>query len=174
MNRASFVGLLLTAALSLGLAFTVWPRTEHPTSPLGLREPGVIRIGYAIEAPYAFLRADGEVTGESPEVARRVVARLGIPHIEWRLAEFSELISELEDGRIDVIAAPFAQPDTPPGRVGYGAFAFRKSDTHLHAAWSAAQAGYVGTPEHRALIAAFGFDEGELPGTVRTREILAR
>lgn len=66
---------------------------------------GTIRVGYAVEAPFSFLGPDGQVTGESPEIARRIIARLGIPHIEWRVAEFSELISELEDGHIDVIAA---------------------------------------------------------------------
>ena len=70
-----------------------------------LRDAGTIRIGYAIEAPYAFLDADGTVTGESPEVAGQVVARLGIRHIQWRLVEFGDLIPELEAGRIDVIAA---------------------------------------------------------------------
>jgi polar amino acid transport system substrate-binding protein len=43
--------------------------------PLGLRESGAIRIGYAIEAPYTYLQADSKVIGDPPEVARRIVAR---------------------------------------------------------------------------------------------------
>jgi polar amino acid transport system substrate-binding protein len=69
------------------------------------RAAGVIRVGYAVEAPYAFLKTGGEVTGESPEVAKRIIMRLGIRDIEWRQAEFGALISELEGGRMDVIAA---------------------------------------------------------------------
>ena len=69
-----------------------------------IREKGVIRIGYAVEPPYAFLTEEGEVTGESPEVAKQVVHRLGIPRIEWRLTEFSSLQEELKQGKIDVIA----------------------------------------------------------------------
>lgn len=70
-----------------------------------LRESGIIRIGYAVEAPFAFLSPDGQVTGEAPEVAKRVVSRLGIQRIEWRQSEFGHLIAELESGRIDVIAS---------------------------------------------------------------------
>ena len=70
-----------------------------------LRREGNIRIGYAVEAPYAFVKPDGEITGESPEVAKRIVVRLGIPHIQWRQAQFGSLISGLEAGRFDVIAS---------------------------------------------------------------------
>ncbi len=66
---------------------------------------GIIRIGYAVEAPYAFLKPGGEVSGEAPEVAKVIAAQLGIPRIEWRQMEFDALIPQLEAGRIDVIAA---------------------------------------------------------------------
>jgi polar amino acid transport system substrate-binding protein len=69
------------------------------------RRAGVIRIGYAVEAPYAFITPEGKVTGESPEIARVVAARLGIPRVIWRLAEFGDLIEGLEARRFDVIAA---------------------------------------------------------------------
>lgn len=66
---------------------------------------GVIRIGYAVEAPYAFLKPGGEVSGEAPEVAKAIAAQLGVPRIEWQQMEFDALIPQLEAGRIDVIAA---------------------------------------------------------------------
>jgi len=66
---------------------------------------GALRIGYAVEAPHAFLKPGGQVTGQSPETARLVADRLGIARIEWRVAEFGALLEELEQGRIDVIAA---------------------------------------------------------------------
>jgi len=65
----------------------------------------VLRIGYAVEAPYAFVTADGTVTGESPEIARVVAQRLGLGRIEWRQAEFGRLAAELQAGKIDVVAA---------------------------------------------------------------------
>ena len=64
----------------------------------------MLRVGYAIEAPFAHLGTDGSVTGESPETAKRVAARLG-REIEWRRTDFGSLIADLENGRIDVIAA---------------------------------------------------------------------
>jgi polar amino acid transport system substrate-binding protein len=70
-----------------------------------LQKKDTIRIGYAIEAPYAFVTADGTVSGESPEVAKKVSEMLGIHHIEWRQIEFSNLINSLHSGEIDVIAA---------------------------------------------------------------------
>jgi ABC-type amino acid transport substrate-binding protein len=57
---------------------------------------GEIRIAYAVEAPYAFVTEEGRVTGESPEIARRAAARLGIRRVVWRQMEFDELLPELE------------------------------------------------------------------------------
>ncbi len=70
-----------------------------------LQQKGIIRIGYAVEAPYAFLKENGEVTGESPEVAKWIVARLGIRSINWWQSELGLLVSELESGHFEVIAA---------------------------------------------------------------------
>ncbi len=64
-----------------------------------------IRIGYAVEAPFAFTRENRRVTGESPEVARAVVERMGIGQITWVQTEFDQLIPDLRNGRFDVIAA---------------------------------------------------------------------
>lgn len=44
-------------------------------------------------------------SGQSPEMARAVAARLGIGRVEWRLTDFDSLLDELEEGRIDVVAA---------------------------------------------------------------------
>lgn len=252
-----------------------------------LREKGVIRIGYAVEAPYAFLKGGGRVTGESPEVARRIVARLGLGRVEWCQMEFGSLLAGLESGRFDVVAAgmfitperarrvafseptfhvqqgllvargnprqlhayeqaqaqaeirvaaiwgsveeallrrlgvPEARlirvPDALAGRVavesgvadalalssptiqwmalqeqlgktemarpfvpaelarrerlGYGGFVFRKRDRQLQSAWNAELRAFIGSPEHRQLLAEFGFSAGELPGSITTAEI---
>lgn len=69
-----------------------------------LQENNSIRIGYAVEAPYAYLE-DGEVTGESAEVAKVIAASLDIENIEWIQTDFDSLIPELLENRFDVIAA---------------------------------------------------------------------
>jgi polar amino acid transport system substrate-binding protein len=106
MSRARRLTLLggVAAAIILMAALLYWV-THQDTSLSRLQKEGVIRIGYAVEAPYAFLEPGQEVTGESPEVARQIVARLAISHIEWRQVEFGSLIDELQAERIDVIAA---------------------------------------------------------------------
>lgn len=64
-----------------------------------------LRVGYAVEAPYAWINSEGRITGESPEVLRVVARRLGVGSIEWRQVDFSRLIEELREGKVDVIAS---------------------------------------------------------------------
>jgi polar amino acid transport system substrate-binding protein len=253
-----------------------------------LQQARKIRIGYAIEPPYAFLKPGGEVSGEFSVVARRLADDLGIGQVEWIETDFDALIPGLESGRFDVISAgmyitrqraervafsepllhvqqgllvragnpqqlssyqlavsrtdirlavisgaieegllrrmgmpesqivavpdadtgraavesgvadglalssptirwmaahdnlghtsvvaPFEQPDPAFTRGnGYAGFAFRKADRQLLAAWNAALRSFVNTPEHRQIMAEFGFDEAELPGSITTAEVL--
>lgn len=88
---------------------------DNPASPAGSAtqstlqraiESGKLRIGYANEAPFAYMDSkSGRLTGEAPEIARRVLDRLGIDELEGVLTEFGALIPGLQAGRFDVIAA---------------------------------------------------------------------
>lgn len=78
-----------------------------------IQREGVIRVGYASEAPYAFRERD-RVTGESPELARVALAAIGAPRIEWVQVEFRSLIPALLSGQFDMIAAGLF--DTPERR----------------------------------------------------------
>jgi polar amino acid transport system substrate-binding protein len=69
------------------------------------REQGFIRIGFANEAPYGYATPDGQLTGEAPEVAKAVLAKLGINEVDGVLTEFGSLIPGLQAGRFDMIAA---------------------------------------------------------------------
>ncbi|WP_272807807.1 ectoine/hydroxyectoine ABC transporter substrate-binding protein EhuB [Shinella sp. YE25] len=66
---------------------------------------GYIRIGFANEAPFGFATPDGKLTGEAPEVAKAVLAKMGIPEVDGVLTEFGSLIPGLKAGRFDIIAA---------------------------------------------------------------------
>ena len=66
---------------------------------------GIIRVGYSLEAPYAFFTPEGQLTGVSPEIVRHVMGRLGVRDVRWRKSEFGDLLNELEAGHIDMIAA---------------------------------------------------------------------
>lgn len=285
---------LLAAAVCAIAALAIWFLLSSPPSGQTLariQRDGVIRIGYAIEPPYAFLKADGEPTGSEIEVARAVAARLGLSRIEWIQTNFASLIAELEAGRFDVVAAgmfitaerarrvkfseptlhvegallvrlgnprrlhsfddigtfseppvriaalggsveetqlrkagipqerivvvpdastgkaalesglvdglalsaptirfmarrqtaylsemasPFHAPATMDGwPIGYTADVFRHADRDLHAAWNSHLQAFVGSAEHRRLIAAFGLGDEDLPKGRTTTEILA-
>lgn len=69
-----------------------------------VQSAGVLRVGYAVEAPYAVTGPAGEALGESPAVAAAVASRLGV-RPEFVLLDFHELIPALEAGRIDLVAA---------------------------------------------------------------------
>jgi len=70
------------------------------------QQSGSIRVGYANEAPYAYLEsASRKLTGEAPEIARAVLAEMGIGEVEGVLTEFGSLIPGLKAGRFDIIAA---------------------------------------------------------------------
>ncbi len=70
------------------------------------REAGKIRVGYANEAPFAYMdSSQGRLTGEAPEILRHVMKELGVKEVEGVLTEFGSLIPGLQANRFDVIAA---------------------------------------------------------------------
>lgn len=71
-----------------------------------IRRTGTIRVGYANEAPFAYMdSASKRLTGEAPEILRVVMARLGVEKVEGVLTEFGSLIPGLKARRFDVIGA---------------------------------------------------------------------
>lgn len=65
-----------------------------------------IRVAVANEQPYGYIDSDGNLTGESPTIAREILRRID-PDIrmEGEAVDWSELIPSLQDGDVDVIAA---------------------------------------------------------------------
>jgi len=93
------VGLLTVTACDRG-----GPASETTLS--RIQREGVVRVGYANEAPYAYMdEQTGRLTGEAPEIARVVLAQMGVEHVEGVLTEFGALIPGLKAGRFDIIAA---------------------------------------------------------------------
>jgi len=71
-----------------------------------LQESGTITVGIANEIPYGYEdEATGNITGEAPEVAKVVLAELGIDNMEAQVVEFGSLIGGLNAGNFDMIAA---------------------------------------------------------------------
>jgi polar amino acid transport system substrate-binding protein len=71
-----------------------------------IEREGVVRLGFANEAPFAYLdQHSGRLTGEAPEIARAILERMGIKRVEGVLTEWGALIPGLKAGRFDIIAA---------------------------------------------------------------------
>jgi polar amino acid transport system substrate-binding protein len=92
---------LFVACAVFGLAASVQAATTLET----VKQNSSIRIGYANESPFAYTETDGKVTGESPEIAKIIFAKMGITKIDGVLTEWGSLIPGLRAGRFDVIAA---------------------------------------------------------------------
>lgn len=70
-----------------------------------IKESSSVRIGYANETPFAYTALDGSVTGESPEIVKKIFERLGVKTIKPVLTEWGSLIPGLRASRFDLIAA---------------------------------------------------------------------
>ncbi|HKQ95087.1 MAG TPA: ectoine/hydroxyectoine ABC transporter substrate-binding protein EhuB [Aestuariivirgaceae bacterium] len=139
---------------------------------------GFIRVGFANEAPFGFATPDGKLTGEAPEVAKAVLAKMGIAQVDGVLTEFGSLIPGLKAGRFDIIAAgmfinpkrcaeiAFSEPSygigqamlvkagNPKGIKDYSSFKDNK-DLKLAVMAGAVEAGYAkdsGVPDDQVLV----------------------
>lgn len=98
-------GLAALLALLLALAALAYAWLGDDGALARVQRAGVLRVGYAVEAPYAMRDARGEVVGEAPELARLVAQALGLARIEWVQTSFEDLIPGLQARRFDVVAA---------------------------------------------------------------------
>jgi len=83
------------------------------------RAAGAIRVGISGERPYSYIDPSGRVTGAQPEVARAVLARIGVDELAAVRVPFAELIPQLQAGQYDLIAAGMT---VRPGRCREVAF----------------------------------------------------
>lgn len=159
--------LLGFVALVCAVAATLFVLLELPDSEDTAWRGGIVRVGYALEPPYAYRTPEGAVTGEAPEVARTVLARAGITRVRWVLCDFNALVPDLLAGQIDMIAAGmFVTPERaarvtfslPTSSVGQGLLVRRGNPRRLHDYTSLAGRTDItlavldGAVEHRQLL----------------------
>lgn len=162
------VGLVL-AALFMGCNAAGAASLEE------LRSQG-IRVAIADEEPYGYMDENGKARGPGPDVARHVLAQIGIDDIEWVVVPFGELIAGLQEERFHMAAAEMAvlpercekviysEPNTtygegllvktgnPKGLRSYADFANRDIDVKVAILAGANQRGFLeklGVPEDR-------------------------
>lgn len=115
------------------------------TKALGIAEDRVSSYPDVTSAVAAVRTGRADAFGISALTARRAVEAAG------------------KDAGVELVAG-FKDPiiDGKPAR-GYGAFAFRKEDAGLLAAFNEVLKGLVGTPKHLEIIGAYGFGKDNLP-----------
>jgi polar amino acid transport system substrate-binding protein len=165
MRRTFLKGMVALGALTAGFGSTLVAASAQDTLERA-REQGYIRVGFANEAPFGYATPDGQLTGEAPEVAKAILAKMGIEQVDGVLTEFGSLIPGLRAGRFDIIAAgmfitpqrceqvqfsepsygigqAFLVPDgNPKGLVDYSSIA-ENSELKLAVMAGAVEAGYA-------------------------------
>ena len=104
-HKRLLTAALLFIALITGLSLWLVEAGAPSGAASRLQHGAALRVGFAVEAPYAFIDEHGQVTGEAPEIFRRMAQRLGVERIDWIRMDFASLLPELEVGRIDAVAA---------------------------------------------------------------------
>lgn len=107
-SRLGLGGIAILLACAGGVIYLFTRSSSGDTEGAWKRieRTGIIRIGYANEAPYGYLdSATGKVTGEAPEIAKVILNRLGVRRVEAVVTDFGSLIPALKAGRFDIIAA---------------------------------------------------------------------
>ncbi len=99
--RSMLFAIVSTAIGATGFVGSAFAETTLERA----KAQGFIRIAFANEAPYGFATPDGKLTGEAPEIARVILARMGIAEVDGVLTEWGSLIPGLRAGRFDMIAA---------------------------------------------------------------------
>lgn len=96
-------GVLLIAVFSGALLASATAAAQNTLDKLS--EQGYVRAAFANEVPYGYVDDEGNLTGESPEVAKEIFSRMGVDTVDGVLTEWASLLPGLNAGRWDVVAA---------------------------------------------------------------------
>jgi polar amino acid transport system substrate-binding protein len=70
-----------------------------------LRADGVVNVAIANNPPYTILKPNGDITGMIPDLVKEVMGRLGVPKVVAVVTTYDAMISGLNAGRFDLVAA---------------------------------------------------------------------
>lgn len=85
-----------------------------------LRESGTLTVGSSGDS-YAYIDKDtNEFCGIDAEIIKEVAKRLGIPNVQMKLINFSELIVNVNNGSIDMITDGMYQKEDRAEQIYYG------------------------------------------------------
>ncbi|GAB3670830.1 ectoine/hydroxyectoine ABC transporter substrate-binding protein EhuB [Salinisphaera aquimarina] len=87
------------------LVFLFAATTANAATLQQIKDRGFINIAVANEMPYGYLAGKDDAEGFGPSTARQVLADMGINEIHWSAVEFGQLISAVNSGQVDMVAA---------------------------------------------------------------------
>lgn len=80
-------------------------KTEAKDTLEKAKEAGVLVVGSSNDAPFSYVDKDTkEYSGIDAEILKEVAKRLGIPKVEMKEIKFENLLLELNNGNIDIVA----------------------------------------------------------------------
>lgn len=103
-NQGRHFALASAVLIAIAISLCLLPKPNASHLDARLREGYPLRVGFAIEPPYAYVDEHGKLRGESLDLLRATLDRLEITDVRFVRIDFGELINELEAGRIDLIA----------------------------------------------------------------------
>lgn len=132
VTPTGIVALLVLLGCVGGCLFLA-ARTPRPRASLAeLRRAGEVSVGIANEEPYGYLdTVSGRLTGEAPELARVIFARLGVERLDAVTSQFGALIPGLRAGRFDVIAAGMYVTPERCARVAFSQPTYRIGEAFI-------------------------------------------
>ena len=103
-----------------------------------LREQGYATVAVANEPRYSDIKSDGYVSGAAPDVARAVMAKLGVPELRAQVVPYGSMIPALLARRVDMATSGlYIKPDrcvaiiySEPDLCGAEAFAVKAGNPH--------------------------------------------
>ena len=112
IRQTGVAAFSLAAASVTGAVGGAWTPAFAENTLDRLRKQGFARVGIWNEPPYTEVKSDGKVTGGAVEVARAVLAKMGVPEVVGTVSEFSAMIPGLQAGRFDIVTAGlFIKPE---------------------------------------------------------------
>lgn len=112
MMKTKCITTLAAASLGAGMLMTSLAAPVAASDLETLKEQGFARIAIANEPPWTEVTTGGEVSGAGPDVARAVLAKLGVPDIVASISEYGAMIPGLQAQRFDMVAAGlFMKPE---------------------------------------------------------------
>ena len=106
----SLTAIVAVAAAIAGNALAAPAQAQDGAAPFV--EQGYIRIAIGNEPPYTGINPDGTVTGASPDLARAVFQKMGIPDVSVSVSEMGAMIPGLQANRFDAVTAGmFMKPE---------------------------------------------------------------